>query len=283
MKARQALLIIPFIVGALACSAVQAQTSSPATQFTVGAKIWHAAWQSYLPTGYTGITPDGTPALANSVNEVEGKTRTDVLPQLAVRHGDYFASMNYGRFKTDFNAQRTSVTLPTGQNLITSRSDHFKRREADLNLGYFVTPEVAVALIYKDATEDRATSLGIAPQSVPTVRTRARGVLLGVSGSFAVIDKLRLYVQGGYGPARLRFHFPDPALGTAKTDGSYIIGEIGLSYPLVTGTAGGVGVTAALGYRTQTVKTDSYGDPFQINRDLRDVREGAVLSLNFTL
>ena len=283
MKVRKARLVIPFILGSIACNLSQAQTASPTTQFTIGAKIWHADWQSYLPTQYTAITPDGTPTIANSVNEVEGTSHTSVLPQLALRYGNYVASINHGRFKSDFNVQRTTVPTPTGQNVITSRTDHFKRHETDLNLGYSITPELTIALIYKDATEYRDTSLGIAPQRVPVVRTRARGVLLGLSGSFSVTDKLRMYVQGGYGPGRLRFRFADAGVGTYKTDASYLIGEIGLSYPLYVDANGSARATAALGYRTQTVKTDGYADPLQINRDLRDVREGAVLSLNFTL
>lgn len=145
-----------------------------------------------------------------------------------------------------------------------------------------MTPEIGLAIGYKDATETRDTSLGIASGSTPLIRTKARGLILGAVGSFAVHDKLRLYIQAGYGPARLKLRFADPAMAATKTDGSYVIGEIGLSYPVFT-NANGAGLNAAFGYRTQTVKTDGYADAAQQSRDLRDVREGVVLALNFVM
>lgn len=282
MLERAAILAIPMVVGALLCPAAQAQSDAPKPRFTIGAKAWHAEWLSYMPSAYTGIHPDGSPAVGDSVNAVEGTTRTSILPQLGVSYGKFFASLNHGEFKSDFHVNTSPIVTPTGQNLITSRTDHFKRRESDVTLGYAVTPEIGIALGYKDATETRETSLGIAPGRTPLVRTTAKGLILGAVGSFAVHEKLRLYVQAGYGPARLKLKFSDPAMGTSKTDGSYIIGEIGLSYPVFS-NANGSGLNAALGYRTQTVKTDGYADAVQQSRDLRDVREGLVLALNFTL
>lgn len=282
MKIKNAVIALPVFLGLLGCSAAQAQTASPTARFTIGAKAWHAEWLSYMPSVYSGINPDGSPALADSVNAVEGTSRTSILPQLGVSYGKFFASVNHGEFKSDFRVNASSVLTPAGQNLITSRTDHFKRRESDITIGYAVTPEIGLAIGYKDATETRETSLGIAPGRVPFVETKAKGVILGAVGSFAVHDKLRLYVQAGYGPARLKLRFADPAMASSKTDGSYVIGEIGLSYPIFS-NANGAGLNAALGYRTQTVKTDGYADTAQQSRDLRDVREGLVLALNFVL
>jgi hypothetical protein len=108
-------------------------------------------------------------------------------------------------------------------------------------------------------------------------------LLLGAVGSFAVYEKLRFYAQAGYGPARLKLSFADPALGTnLKTNGRYLIGELGLSYPILANPSGFGGATVSLGYRTQTIKTDGYGSVFQQARTLRDVRDGAVLTMNYT-
>ena len=41
--------------------------------------------------------------------------------------------------------------------------------------------------------------------------------------------------------------------------------------------------TTTLGYRTQTIKTNSAGGIFQESHDLRDVRDGVILSLNVTM
>jgi len=283
MRVRKASLVIPFVLSTVACTLAQAQTSAPTVQFTIGAKVWHASWLSYIPAGYSGIGANGAPAFGDSVNAVEGDARTDVLPLLGVRYGKYFASASYGRFESDFNVLTSPVILPTGQTLITTRTDHFKRRESDFNIGYSLTPEFGIVIGYKDATEKRDTTLGIAPQRTPLLSTKVRGLLLGAVGNFAVYDKMRLYAQAGYGPARFKLNFNDPALGSAKANGRYIIGEIGLSYPVFASVNGLSGATAAIGYRTQTVKTDSDAGVFQESRKLRDVRDGLVLSFNLSL
>lgn len=282
MRVRKARLVIALVLGALACNAAQAQATPASTQFTIGAKVWHASWLSYMPATYTGIGANGAPAAGDSVNAVEGDVRTSVLPLLGLRHGNFFASASYGRFRSDFHLNTSPVITPTGQTLVTSRTDHFKRSESDLNLGYFVTPEVGLALGYKYATETRDTSLGIAPQPTRLVSTRAKGILLGAVANFAVYDKLRLYGQAAYGPARIRLGFTDPTLAAPKANGRYLIGEFGLSYPVFRIGANG-GALAALGYRTQTIKTDGYSTAFQQGRDLRDVRDGLVLTLNIAL
>lgn len=283
MRVRKATLVIPFFLSAFACSATQAQTSPSTTQFTIGAKIWHAKWLSYIPASYGGISPNGRPAVGDTVNAVEAEAQTDVLPLLALRHGKFFASASYGRFSTDFNVLTSPLIVPGGQTLITSRTDHFKRRESDLNLGYSVTPEVGVVLGYKDATETRETTIGGAPQRTPLLTSKVKGVLVGAVGNFAVYDRLRFYVQAGYGPARFELRFADPALGTTKANGRYLIGELGLSYPVFSTMMGLGGATAAIGYRTQTVKTNSKAGVFQEERNLRDVRDGLVVSLNLSL
>ena len=283
MRVRKALPVIPFVLGTFVCAAAQAQTEPAATKFTVGVKVWHADWLSYIPASYSGIGANGAPAIGDSVNLAEGTAHTDVFPLLQVRHRDFFASLSHARFNSDFRVQTSPVVLPTGQTVITSRNDHFKRRESDLNLGWFLTPEFAVALGYKDATETRDTSLGIAPQSMPLTKTTARGFLLGALGSFALVDKLRLYAQAGYGPARLKVSFSDPKVASISSNGRYFIGELGVSYPIFSRPDGSMSATTTLGYRTQTIKTDSSGGFFQESHDLRDVRDGVILSLNVTM
>lgn len=283
MRVRNATLVIPFVLSTFAWSASHAQTAPPTTKFTIGAKIWHASWLSYVPAGYSGITPNGGFAVGDSVNAVEGSEHTDVMPLLGFSYGKFFASASYGRFTGDFNVLTSPVILPSGQTLITNRTDHFKRRESDLNLGYSVVPGVGLVLGYKDATETRDTSLGVAPQRTPILTTKVRGLLLGASGNFTVHDRLSFYVQAGYGPARFKLRFVDPALGTTKANGRYLIGEIGLSYPIWSNANQTRGAVAAVGYRSQTVKTDSDAGVFQSARKLRDVRDGAIFALNLSL
>jgi hypothetical protein len=274
--------VAPLVLSSFICSPSQAEEATP-TQFSLGFKLWNASWQSYVPAPYAGVTASGAPAMGESVNLVEGNKRTNVLPTFAVRHGRYFASASYGRFSSDFPVSTSPVVTPGGVNVITTRNDHFERREADISIGYFVTPEVGLSIGYKDATEDRSTALGIAPQDAPLLHTKAKALLFGAIGNFQVQGALRLYTQLAYGPARLELRFVDPSLASYDTNGRYLIGEVGLSYPLFTGNSGISAATVAVGYRSQTVKTASHGLIFHETRDLRDVREGLVVSLNIVI
>ena len=283
MRVKQTALVVPLALGLFACPASQAQDTAPATHVTVGFKVWHASWQSYLPAPYTGMTASGAPAIGEDINLVEGGERTNVLPLIAISYGKYFVSASYGRFSSDFSASTSPVIGPGGGTIVTSRTDHFVRREGDISIGYFVTPEVGLSIGYKDATENRTTMLGIAPQGTPLVKTKARGILLGAIGSFPIQGKLRMYTQVGYGPARIKLRFADPSVASYDTNGRYLIGELGLSYPVLSNYQGISAATATFGYRTQTVKTISHGAVSPEDRDLRDVREGLVLSLNVSI
>jgi hypothetical protein len=267
-------------LGLLASPASQAQEAPSATQFSFGVKIWSASWMSYLPATYVGVGANNQPLVADVVNSVEGSRRTSALPLLAIRYGNYLASASYGRFSSDFSVLNSPLATPGGT-VVTARSDHFVRNESDLTLGYFVLPGVALTAGYKYATESRDTRLGTT-QAAPLLESRARSLLVGVVGSFPVHDALSAYVQAGYGPARIKTHTADNSVAI-DVNGRYLIGEIGLSYPFLIDKAGLRAATAAIGYRTQTVKTDSLGLVYRESRSLRDVRDGLVLSLTATL
>lgn len=282
MKNIQGVSIAVLSCALLICPVSQAQEAT-STQVSVGLKLWNAAWSSYLPGTYAGVDATGRPVLGETFDEVEGKRKTNFLPSLVLRHGRYFVSASYGRFTSDFSVPGTPLPGPGGVTLITSRLDHFKRRESDLTAGYFVTQELALTLGYKDATEDRDIRLGIAPQAAPLLNNKAHGLLLGAVGSFAVQGDLRLYTTAGYGPARFKIRFADPTIANFDANGRYLIGEAGFSYPLFKGDRWLQNVTALLGYRTQTVKTDSRGTVGSNSRTVRDVRDGLVFSVTATL
>jgi hypothetical protein len=282
MQVKKTVTVASFTLGLLACAPGQAQESPSTPQVSLGLKLWNASWLSYLPASYLAAGPNGQIVPADVINSVEGGRRTSALPQLAVRYGKLFASASYGRFTSDFAVLNSPVATPAGT-MVTSRTDHFVRRESDLTLGYWVLPEVAVTVGYKYATETRDVRTPSSAPSQPLLENRARGALAGVVGNFPVQGALAAYVQAGYGPARIRTRAADNSIEPINAHGSYLIGEVGLSYPLLVNRYGVRAVAAAIGYRTQTVKTESYGTIYHENRRLRDVRDGLVLSLNVAL
>jgi hypothetical protein len=273
------------ILGCLAQSplALAQDTDASPTQVSVGLKVWHSSWLSYLAGAYTGISPAGTPGLADSIDAVEGSQETDVLPTIGVRYKDYLVSGSFARFSGDFNSLHSSVICPCGQNVLTSRTDHISRKESDLAVGYFITPNVILSLGYKYATEDRHTVLGIAGLSMPSVTNTVRGVLAGAAASFPIQGRWRFYGNFGYGPGKVTTEFSDPAVAPIHAHGRYLISEIGLNYSLPISNALMKGVNAGLGYRSQSFKTRSEGPAYRDRRDFRDVKDGVVLSLNVAI
>lgn len=253
------------------------------TQVSIGAKVWHSSWLSYLPTVYAGVSPDGTRGLADSIDAVEGTRETDILPTIGVRYKDYLLSASVARYTGDFEALHTAVICPCGQNLLTSRVDHFSRKESELVLGYFVTPNVALSVGYKAATEDRVTRLGIPGSAPSSVTNRVRGILVGAAASFAIEGRWRFYGNFGYGPAKVKTDFSDPAFARINADGRYVISEIGINYSLPFSTTLMKGAVAGLGYRSQSFRTRSESPGYGDRRDFRDVKDGIVLSLNVIL
>ncbi|MES2070979.1 MAG: hypothetical protein V4488_11575 [Pseudomonadota bacterium] len=268
-------------VAPLSVSAQSADDSKP--QFSVGVKLWNSSWLSYLPTSTVAVTPQGAPAIVESLNSVEGNKKWDVLPSLSVRYKEYFVSASYGRFTSDFTSGFTTVGTPTGANVLTSRTDHVKRDEYDINFGYAFAPGMAATIGYKGADETRDIALGIAPGvSSRLGDSNAKALLLGLAASHSFNDRWNAYGQFAFGRGKIKTTYAASSQGPASRDDAnadYIIGELGLAYVLPPTTMFSRS-TLGLGYRIQTVRTHSTFPVTREQRDVRDTRDGFVLSLN---
>jgi hypothetical protein len=278
-------LALIVISGALAQSpaAFAADPEESRPQVSIGMKVWNSSWSTFLPGVYTGITPAGAPALADSIDAVEGDRKTSVFPVLGVRKGNTLLSASYAKYATDLRTLHSSVVAPNGMNVITSRSDHLSRKESDLTAGYFVTPNIALTAGFKYATEIRDTTLGLTGVSTPFLDNTVKGLLFGALANFSVQGNLRFYSQLGYGFAKVRTEFADPTLAPLDSNGRYLISEIGLNYALAVTDVFIKGANAGLGYRSQIVKTHGSGPAYRDRRDFRDTKDGIVFSLNVAI
>ncbi|PIL42207.1 hypothetical protein CR105_25385 [Massilia eurypsychrophila] len=246
-------------------------------------KVWNSSWFSYLPGYYAGISPLGVPSVADSVDAIEGARKTTTLPVVGIRSGNFLLSASHARYESDFRSAHSSVLSPTGQNILTSRSDHLSRKESDLTAGYSLTPNIALTVGYKHASEERDTSLGITGTATTrSFEAKVKGLVFGVTANFPVRGGLGFYGLAGYGPARLETLLPGQN-AAITSNGRYLISEIGLTYSLVITDAFVKGANVGLGYRSQTVKTDGVGPGFLDQRDYRDVKDGVTLSLTVAL
>lgn len=262
------------------------EDSSPRLEFTVGLKAWNTTWQSYLPAIVVGTTPGGAPVAGELVNSVEGNTEVAALPTMTLRYARYFLSAGYARYSSNFDLNLAPVGPINGQNLITSRQDHIKRRELDINVGYFVLPGFALTVGYKGARENRDTSSGAAPGiAVSLLDGKFDALLLGALGSYEIVPGFSGYGQFGYGIGRNKFKYGEatPAPDTqVKSNPRYILTEVGVAYQLPIKSQWVQRTSVALGYRSQTVKQKVPSIVGGEEREVRDVKDGIVLSLNAT-
>lgn len=266
--------------GAQSSSAWAVDADSRA-QFSVGVKVWNSSWFSYNPGVYAGVTPGGAPALADSVDAIEGDTKTDAIPVLAVRKGKYVLSVTHARYATNFYSPHSSVLAPGGANIITSRTDHLARKETDLTAAYFITSNIALSMALKQASEERDTTTGVSPTQ-RLLNAKGNAVIFGALGSFPIADGLSAYGQLGYGPTRLTTRLGDGS-GEDTSTGRYLSSELGVSYALRMADPFVKGVFVGVGYRSQTFKTPGIGPAYQDGRKYRDVKEGFIFALTVAI
>jgi hypothetical protein len=270
-------------LGSMAPAAVAAEGGEKPL-VSIGMKVWNASWFSYLPGPYSAITPAGIPVRSDAIDAIEGERKTTTFPAMAVTFQKFSISASYAQYTTNLFAPHSSVIGPNGMNVQTSRTDHVSRKESDLGLAYALTPNISLSAGYKYVTETRDTSLGLTGGgATPFFDATLRGLVLGAQANFPIKDSLRFYGVMGYGPAKVKTRFADPSIGTLENNGRYLIGEIGLAYSLMISDRFVKGAYVALGYRSQTLKTDGVGPSFGDKRDYRDIRDGVILSLNVAI
>lgn len=255
-------------------------------EFTIGLKAWHTSWQSYLPAVIVGTTPGGQPAASELVNSVEGRTEVAALPTMTLRYERYFLSAGYARYSSNFDLLQSPIGVINGQNVFGFRIDHIRRREIDVNLGYFVLPGFALTVGYKGARENRDTRTTVAPDTVLNLLSgKFDALLLGALGSYEIVPGFSGYGQFGYGIGRGRVTYGEgtPASGNSfKNNPRYMVTEIGVAYQLPLTNRWIQRTSLALGYRSQTVKQKVPSLIGGEQREVRDVKDGVVLSLNAT-
>jgi hypothetical protein len=276
--------IVATLAGLVQSTAVFAQEAGESRpSYTLGLRVWNAAWSSRMPTLYTGVTPGGAPALAESLDDVRGKRRTEAFPSLSVRKDKFVVSASYAKFSTDFHTPYSSFPAPNGVNVITPRTDHLDRKESDLTAGYFVTPNVALSLGFKYADEGRTSTAGLSSGRQKVIDNTARALLLGVSAIFPIRGSLWFTGQIAYGPARIKSDYADTAITDSTNTARYLISEIGVSYALGIKSTYIHEATIGLAYRAQQVRTKTNGISQQGGRDYRNDRDGLIATLNFTI
>jgi hypothetical protein len=159
------------------------------------------------------------------------------------------------------------------------------RREFDVNLGYEVVPRLFLSVGYKEATQSKLADVDQSSE------VKVKAILLGANASVPLTDTLSLYGNAAYGFVRYNSDLRDPA-GHSHYDGSYQIGEVGLSWRVGQFLGNAFQNTSvALGYRFQSLRVEDTpvttsetlsfnSTPIGVAReDLRTNTSGPVITL----
>jgi len=238
---------------------------------SLGLKTWTNGWDSWFtsPTG-TGVAL-GTRRY-QVVQAAHSNIRTSVIPFASVRKGPVFGSLSLMQ-KTSYSLQDAGT--PGGFDVNASR------HEADGSLGWYIVPNLALTLGYKQLT-----------QTYGSDRYRWAGPLVGVNGSATLAPGWALYGTVGLGSMKATFPAAQPdAQGRSSFHAGYRLGEFGVAHGVALDNPFLRSVAVTLGYRVQTVSTTGYalantspGGVSTINTraSLVDITQGLALSLSAT-
>lgn len=210
-----------------------------------GVRLWTNTWDMSTVERVPVVPNPANPTnvvLQEIVTTAVTSTEYVPIPFLAARAGNWLGSIYYFP-RTSYNSRNDRIGT-------------VDRDEYDISLGYSLLPSSEGSLIVSVGYK-RAYASKLVPQ-LENSGTKVEGVLIGLAGAAPITDRLRLYGSAAYGFATQKVEFA--ALdGSSRYDGTYRVGEVGLTYVVHTGTTGQVLKNVALtaGYRIQSYTTKS--------------------------
>jgi hypothetical protein len=244
-----------------------------------GLKVWENEWS--LPVELrAGDKP--------FILEYESDTAITYIPTLLVFYHNFFISGSYLLdTEYDFSDQQIKnyISDEDGdlgflQNIDMSGS----RKEWDLNIGYFLTPNIAVSLGYKNLERDLTLTSTV--ESTPILMKSlyplsVHAPIIGLTAYASVTDKLNFYGNLAYGwlGGDATYEATD-FKNNLDVDGSYVFGELGFGYAIPFELKYASTVTINAGYRFQRLDmTFSDGGAWGKSGDQHDSTAGFVLGV----
>jgi hypothetical protein len=219
---------------------VQAQDTDAGLVASVGLRAWNTAWTTF---GYDTVNGE------QIITQSPAKSKLALMPVLSLRYGNFGGTFS-GYGSTKFRLVSGSVD---------------ERSEYDLNLSYFVMPNVALNLGYKRVRQ--SSGLNVYDLKGPILGANATAPLGGtwaLYGSFG-------FGQLGTGPQK---PYVDGARNRLEFDARYRLTEVGLAYNMVVDPWLRA-LTVTLGYRTQVFDTLNA----TTTQDARDLTHGLTFGL----
>ncbi|MBS0509653.1 MAG: hypothetical protein JSR42_00515 [Proteobacteria bacterium] len=210
-------------------------------QFFAGIRLWANEWDFSSLSARRAVDPSNPSnvVLRDEVVSDVSDVKFVPMPTFGARYGNFLGSITY--------------FVPTSYSVKGVLSRDVKRSELDVTAGYFVLPSLLLSIGYKHAKVDRLIEGLDSGQDISAI-------LLGLSASAPLSDRLSLYGNFAYGLGRQKSDSPDPR-GKDRYSSTYAIGEVGLSYRILEGRAGMFvkSLTGSIGYRAQSYTTKDVG------------------------
>lgn len=236
---KKLLLFMAVALGLALPATAQAQESP--FSVTLGVRAWYTQWDTF------SYRPDGVPVDQQVIVQSPAKSRFVLIPVLSMRYGDFVSTL--------------SVFPSTTYDFVLEDEVDGKRKEFDINVGYYIAPGVALTLGYKQFEQSNAET---------GFRYRLTGPVIGANATAPLGNNFALYASFALG--RLK-----PTSSDVDLDADYKLGEVGVVYSLATpGVTKAVSFTA--GYRTQVLNSKEA----KAGQDARDLTDGVTLGVLVT-
>jgi hypothetical protein len=222
-------LLLAFVL----CFAGMAQAQESNLSVSVGVRAWNTQWDTFT---YRVIGVGNQVVIQAPADE-----KLVLVPLMSVRYGDFVGSLSMYP-STDHRFFDGEVRT---------------RKEFDVNLGYYVSPGVAVTLGYKKLEQKGSNDT-----------YELSGPVAGVNGTAPLGGDFALYGAFGFGSMK------STSASTVKFDADYRLSELGVAYTLATPSISKA-LTFTLGYRTQVISSKDAA----VGQDGRDLTQGLTLGV----
>lgn len=216
-----------------------------AASVVAGVRIWANTWDIFAVERVPVVPNPTNPSsivLQDVVRTSVSATEFVPIPFIAARVDNWLASVYYFP-RTEYDSRNNQIGT-------------VERDEFDVTFGYSFVNRTEGSLIASVAYKQAFVSK-LVPQ-LEDSSARIKGVLIGISGSASITEKLRLYGSAAYGFAKQTVAFTGLDGGN-RYDGSYRVAEVGLTYVAYVGGVGQALKSVAIngGYRIQNFTTKS--------------------------
>ncbi|MDE2140910.1 MAG: hypothetical protein KGJ84_00690 [Elusimicrobia bacterium] len=229
------------------------------TFVNVGTKLWLNTWQ-------TNLTGSG-----RNWNQITEGPVVGVIPNLAVRHKNLFVSGSF-MVTPDYSFPLQTNYIGSG-GVLDKATIKGSRQEIDMNVGYYIIPQVALTIGYKGVTEKFKVSSSVSGYSENSVYLN--GMTFGITGSAPIGNGWSVYGSGAGGFMSVTY-LPS----SNYTDGAgYEASELGFAWHPHNSS-----FSTTLGYKFQLIQTkiSSLNSTAYASLPRNEVTRGFMLGANYT-